>query len=865
VSWIPLAERFPALPLILAGPILRRTEPRAVTVWVALKEPETVTLRIYTRDDTGYLAEKFEGTHHTVRLGDNLHIVAVTARASANDEPLAWGALYYYDLFFQADVSNDVQLPALAAHLGTPGVLDMDPSSSDPLKRLVYPGHPLPSFVLPPQNLNQLKIIHGSCRKPHGVGKEMLSALDTIIEDTAINTTQRPQQLFLTGDQIYADDVAKPLLAALTDAGNFLFSGNQEEVLPLVNVPASMLASVGRTDAVRNKAMFTTEHSENHLLSLAEYAAMYLFAWSDILWPGDLPVVEHAWTTNQEGMPVSKQQIREEELYMRTIAQLRQFQSTLPRVRRALANIATYMICDDHDVTDDWFLDGEWCHKVLGNDLGRRIIRNGLLTYALFQSWGNTPGQFDKPNGTALLQAVNTWRGDESDEHAATIAEVIGLPRPFEGSGELQRSGQSLQWHYSFSGLRYQVIVMDSRTRRIYLSPNEFPGLLSPEAIATQVVAFARKDVDVTLIVSATPVLGVDLMETIQLWSRVRLKENYTFDREAWALERLTYQNFLKAIGPMQRVVVLSGDVHYAFGSSLEYWDYHTRETAKIVNYTSSPLRNEGAGAQLAILTVVYPRLFRLLGRGDIPKISLFAWDVLPDHDTLLEKMLDLIRLRVFDLWWSVPRYMDLRRSPHALVFPAQGWPVGAFNAFPPDRSYRLHYLHHGERSPHYQDLRAVKEKAQVSRITFSRWLLVQASKIVDFFQWRLLKGRNKLASRTAEFQKERIPLPRRISNWVGEIVKNTELLERELEKREKIIADAIVHREEWLERLKAGMNIVGYNNIGEISFEWSLDQKNVIQRLWWWHPDNTEKPTPATQYSDTLELPAFDAAPPLP
>ena len=47
MSWTPIAERFPTLPLILAGPILRRTEPQAVTVWLALKKSQTVTLRIY--------------------------------------------------------------------------------------------------------------------------------------------------------------------------------------------------------------------------------------------------------------------------------------------------------------------------------------------------------------------------------------------------------------------------------------------------------------------------------------------------------------------------------------------------------------------------------------------------------------------------------------------------------------------------------------------------------------------------------------------------------------------------------------------------------------------------------------------------
>jgi hypothetical protein len=164
-----------------------------------------------------------------------LHIVAVTAYAAPSDTPLAWGGLYYYDLFFQLGSHIDalnISVPVTAAHLNTPGILNVDFSTTGALHRLVYPGHPLPSFVLPSTDVNQLRIVHGSCRKPHGAGKEMLSALDTILETSVSQGTPRPQQLFLTGDQIYADDVAAPLLFALTDAGDFLLEGNAEEVLP---------------------------------------------------------------------------------------------------------------------------------------------------------------------------------------------------------------------------------------------------------------------------------------------------------------------------------------------------------------------------------------------------------------------------------------------------------------------------------------------------------------------------------------------------------------------------------------------------------------------------------------------------------
>src|SRR5215471_11191332 len=102
MSWIPISERFTAFPLILSGPLLRRVEPQSVTVWLALKEACTVTLRVYVKNDTGELVEHCMGTRKSVRLGDHLHIVAVIAHTRAG-APLLWGELYYYDLFFQTE------------------------------------------------------------------------------------------------------------------------------------------------------------------------------------------------------------------------------------------------------------------------------------------------------------------------------------------------------------------------------------------------------------------------------------------------------------------------------------------------------------------------------------------------------------------------------------------------------------------------------------------------------------------------------------------------------------------------------------------------------------------------------------------
>src|SRR5438094_401818 len=143
------------------------------------------------------------------------------------------------------------------------------------------------------------------------------------------------------------------------------------------------------------------------------------------------------------------------------------------------------MIFDDHEVTDDWFLRGSWSRDVLNSDLGRRVLRNALLSYALFQGWGNDPDQFEGPIGAKLLSAVDAWRGDETDVNAATIETCLGLPPKepgvgsFSGHGDLPVVSGSLTWSYGYAGERFQVIVLNSRTRRTFATDKSFPGLLS--------------------------------------------------------------------------------------------------------------------------------------------------------------------------------------------------------------------------------------------------------------------------------------------------------------------------------------------------------------------------------------------------
>ncbi|NJR68344.1 MAG: hypothetical protein HC771_06465 [Synechococcales cyanobacterium CRU_2_2] len=75
------------LPLILAGPVLRRTTAEAVTVWIALQHSCKIELNIRVTHHAGETIGPviLKGCGTTVKVGKSLHVVAITAIASGTD------------------------------------------------------------------------------------------------------------------------------------------------------------------------------------------------------------------------------------------------------------------------------------------------------------------------------------------------------------------------------------------------------------------------------------------------------------------------------------------------------------------------------------------------------------------------------------------------------------------------------------------------------------------------------------------------------------------------------------------------------------------------------------------------------------
>ena len=184
---------------------------------------------------------------------------------------------------------------------------------------------------------------------------------------------------------------------------------------------------------------------------------MYLLAWSPALWPrtpdgsgvalpppeARLPVKEGievlewvAWflpqsrvglrvTQAERAFTAAKQLDEFEEnipdIWEESVGQAEHFGATVPYVRRVWANVATYTMFDDHEVTDNWYVDRDVADRLLGMPRGasamwvwRRVVRRSARPPSWIRPAKNASSAVLMPTsgGWAPLQERPRHRGD---------------------------------------------------------------------------------------------------------------------------------------------------------------------------------------------------------------------------------------------------------------------------------------------------------------------------------------------------------------------------------------------------------------------------------------------------------------------
>lgn len=560
-----------SIDILLAGPILRRVQTDRLAFWLATSRPVDFRIGLFPAHQKG-----------------GWHDAAPYCRQFKAAEQLY---LQLIDLHLPQGLPVDIWI-AYEIHYRLEGSHTWS-TLLDEAPHLLYPGQNTLGFVIQSQ-INQ--VLHGSCRKPHYLRKngahagDGLVRADQLLEEKASNPLEWPALLLMSGDQIYTDDVAGPMLVAIHSLLNTLQA--PAEYLPGTDLRDSHELHVERptyynrhqllpkTEGNKNlrtvlftgvkKPVFTTDNARNHLISLAEVLAMYLLVWSPTPWKYtdlDMP----------DTVPAEFQ-----ERYARQRGAIEEFAAGLGRVQRLMAHLPVAMIFDDHDVTDDWNLSAEWEETAYGEPFSRRIIGNALLAYLLCQGWGNAPENFPQD---MLENCDKALQRPGQAVHENLISQLIA----FRG------------WHFKWN-TRPVLMVIDTRTNRwrSEFHPAHPSGLMDWESLSELQQSLLGHDA--VLLVSPAPMFGVKLIEIIQkvfTW----IGKPLMVDAENWMAHRgaaHTLLNLFRHGKTPDHFVILSGDVHYSFAYEIELRG--KLNSPKIWQITSSGFRNEFPRKLLDIL-----------------------------------------------------------------------------------------------------------------------------------------------------------------------------------------------------------------------------------------------------------------------
>ncbi|MEO7351766.1 MAG: hypothetical protein ABIW17_07695 [Marmoricola sp.] len=717
------------LTFLLAGPMVRRVEPTLVSVWVVTSTACTVGLHVWpggvsAGSGTGPVfdpgGEAARGSRPTLRIGSRFHVAVVTAEVSGNQSLLP-GARYSYNVSFAVPGQDPQDLHSL-------GLLRDRPTQP----ALGYLAGTLPGFATCPLAIDDLVLLHGSCNRIDAAGgPNLMFAIDEMVHDSLAEPAHRPHQLWLSGDQVYSDEIASVLSPHVTELGRQLLG--TDEFVQLIDGTATPLLPVRQTnfpagyrhDLMRDQAKLTSSEAASHLIGMTERLAMQLLMWSPEVWQrtdaGDvqlsaaatvLPTKEPPLGSAPDGLfgpgdpTVVKQLLvdahnsfsaREHKVNLRKAedeaVQVLAYAAKVGVIRRALANVPTYMVFDDHDVTDDWNICQLWKDRVYGTPLGRSVVRDGLTAFALTQGWGNDPRAYDSGPGAEILSAASQLFPDGA---------AAPLPDP-NATDALDRllglAGQPpvMRWHYVIDGAAHRVIACDTRTRRGFTGPVSPPVQLPDGERELQIPAGPLPaGLEVLIVVLSQPLLDPVLLGELtqglisrgaaafgsikdKMLNRVDAKGVAgleTLDYEGWGARPAEIPRLLDHLATYPRVVIMSGDVHFSVSLGLSFWRGQQGLVSVIGQFTSS-----------AVQYITFPEaLLPALGQGWASQLAgslnpseYLVWSDPPDTPVKAPALAE----------------RDLRRRllHRPVIVPTTGWPQATETHIAPDFAYRVDLL----------------------------------------------------------------------------------------------------------------------------------------------------------------------------
>jgi PhoD-like phosphatase len=386
---------------------------------------------------------------------------------------------------------------------------------------------------------------YASCRKMSGLGDDAALGMATRLKNIS-EEADWPSFLFLGGDQIYADEVSDTEILAVDRVTNSLFGQPKRKKPRIEEVRAIQL---------------TTEVGTNHLLSLPDFLAYYCLAWS-----------------SQSYGHFSGKQADDKIL------------AGITALETVFAHVPTYMIFDDHDVTDDWNLNAKW--KKIADTTAREFIARAVGAYFVMQHWGN-------------VSEPNVPKPEAVQKHLDEISAGAASEEPWQAP---------FTWSYAIPS-SLPTLALDCRTARATDSAitwlaeverNDLPGrsafgrdqwlLSSRERLKAAASLVSGGHAEDLVLFVGTPLLTYWFADFVQ-GATENTPFSGTFDPEGWDTYAGSWialiDELLKPLG-VQRLRLIAGDVHYSFLAEGALQDAKGW-SCKFVQVTSSPCKNKNS------------------------------------------------------------------------------------------------------------------------------------------------------------------------------------------------------------------------------------------------------------------------------
>ncbi|GCE17233.1 alkaline phosphatase D family protein [Dictyobacter kobayashii] len=332
--------------------------------------------------------------------------------------------------------------------------------------------------------------------------------------------------------------------------------------------------------------------------------------------------------------------------------------STDSGVRQVLASLPSYMIFDDHEITNNWNSMPTWRAKVTQS--GReQVLIDGVVAYWIYQGWGNLAQHTAQHPLLAIMR-----QAAESGEDA--------LERLRDCIREDLYGRVLLHWHYEIPSTP-PIFVANARTERTAIFTDSDEDIFAPTRIISHSQAndlqnwFSKNPSTLAILVSSVPVLlppAIGWLEYLMGQRPWMAKKNWLhgaglqlarlqqriamrigFDH--WPLYPVSWQDLLQIFQQPKDTLILSGDVHFSYALAAQLTSRVATDTY-LYQFVSTPLQNElSASDQSKIKLQAHLSQWRYGGlKQRILPLAASDKTAHIDHNLLFENTLAMVTLQ---------------------------------------------------------------------------------------------------------------------------------------------------------------------------------------------------------------------------